>query len=337
MYGVGIIGLDHPHGKTFAETIANMQNVEFIGLSDTVEDRGRQVAEKYKVPYYSNYHDLLARKDVDIVCIFVETYRHKPVILDCARVKKHIITEKPLETTKEKAKAIIDACKATNVKLIMKLYDREGIYAKKAKVIIEEGRIGNIHLMNAVGIGYACEMLQKPPFTWFGSKEKMGGGILIDFGAHQLDLLLFLGGKVEYVTGSTSSILGLDTEDTAIVTLKFVNGALANIVTSRVVRPDESGLTVYGSKGILYLQTYRGPLAMWTPEEGLKTIDIGTSVSQAKAYEGIVLDLINAIEHDSSPPMFEESLESLEVALATYKSAKTGKRIFLSKNEHLKG
>src|SRR5262245_29745732 len=90
---VGVIGVGRM-GERHCRVYSNMPSVDLVGISDLGVERGRAVADAYDVPFFEEYHDLLAR--VDAVSIATPTDTHYSVAVDCLNAGVHVLIEKPL-------------------------------------------------------------------------------------------------------------------------------------------------------------------------------------------------------------------------------------------------
>jgi predicted dehydrogenase len=225
----------------------------------------------------TDWHSLLARKDIDVIDILTPTYEHKEMAIAALKAGKHVICEKPCALNYAEAKEMADAeKKASAVTYLNHNYRRVPAVAL-AKKMIEDGRLGTIYHYRGA---YLQEWIMDEnfPATWQLRREKAGGGPLFDLSSHAVDLARFLIGEPETVTavlktfvkerpvpderavvfssGNQKAVrekMPVTVDDAAFMILEFKNGAIGNIDSSRFAagRKNYNCFEIYGSKGTL--------------------------------------------------------------------------------------
>ena len=264
--GTGAIAAKH------AEAIQNAANAELVAVYNQVTDRAKAFAERFGVRAAASFEEFLADPEVQAVTIATPTGIHGKVAIPAANAGKHILCEKPLDVTVEKADAIIDACHAHGVILSAVFQSR---FVKNVELIrqaLAAGRFGRIVLASA-----QCKWFRTQEYydsaTWRGTWALDGGGALMNQSIHTVDLLLYLNGDVEEVTGhiATLSHTGLEVEDNAAAVLKFKNGSLGTIEGSTSCAPGfPRRIEISGSQGSVVLEDnklVRWQFAVEAPED----------------------------------------------------------------------
>lgn len=325
--------------RTIPEGITKAKNAKLVAVMDIAEDKIKEVAKKYGVvKYYTTEEDLIDDKEVDAVYIATPTNLHHSQVLTAATKGKHILCEKPMAMDVEECEEMIDTCRKNKVKLGLGFMMRYHVYHKKIKEMIDEGALGKLVL------GRAQLSCWYPPIpgAWRQDPKSGGGGSLIDMGNHCIDLLEMFFGKVKEVQCLTSRIVHkYPVEDTALVNLRFSNGALG-IVDNCFSIPDassENRLEIYGTKGSILAKGTIGQMSTGKMIANLKKEEKGYEASQEREVTGpqeISLTPVNiyqseieafsdAVANDKTPPISgEDGLWSQKVILACYESAKTG-------------
>src|SRR6266581_8449281 len=116
MVGIGLIGAGRI-AQVHAKAYTSIAGARLLAVADVVHEAANRTADAYHTAAYYNYHDLLAREDIDGVVIAVPTPSHAQVAIDAARAGKHVFCQKPMAPTLVEADAIIAACKQANVLL----------------------------------------------------------------------------------------------------------------------------------------------------------------------------------------------------------------------------
>jgi len=328
--------------RTIPEGIIPAKNVELVALMDIDEERLKEIARKYKnVRYYTKEEDLLKDKEIEAVYIATPTYLHHKQALLAAKAKKHILLEKPIAMNLREAEEIISICKENKVKLTLGYMMRYHSYHQKIKEMLDEGKLGKLVM------GRAQLTCWYPPIkgAWRQELSLGGGGSLIDMGSHCIDLLEMFMGKVVEVSSCTGNLVqNYPVEDTAVVLLKFEEGALG-VIDNHFNIPDassENRLEIYGSKGSILVKGTIGQdssgymVARFEKEkkgyeaeqkrEEIKEEEI--SLKPVNMYKSEIEDFSRCILEDSEPSFTgEDGLRNLRVILAAYESAKEGKAV----------
>ncbi|MBO0796889.1 MAG: Gfo/Idh/MocA family oxidoreductase, partial [Ktedonobacteraceae bacterium] len=266
---VGVIGLGFG-GETALKCYKQLPGVDIVSLAGMEEDKLEQLGETYKIPYlYRDYKDLLARDDIDAVSIALPNFLHAPAGIMALERGIHVLCEKPLARNSVEAESIVQAAIKANRVLKVVFNHRQRGDIQILKRYIDEGSLGTIYYakaswMRSRGIPGAG--------SWFVSKERSGGGPLIDLGVHVLDMALFLLNEPEIVTASamTYNHLGsngvgfnakalksgaghdFEVEDLATAFLRTSQGTTLLLECSWATHSgagDDYGITLYGTKG----------------------------------------------------------------------------------------
>ena len=251
MIGCGGIAQAHAAGWL---TLGNKAVV--TAVSDVVDESTRVMAQRFGgASTYSDYRELVRDPDVDAVDICLPHHLHREAIVAAARAGKHVICEKPLCLSLAEAEEIDGAVRASGVTMMCahnQLFDPA---VQKAREMIAEGALGKIFMVRTCD----CFRHTKPlsEWGWRASAKTMGGGCLIDTGYHPSYLLLNLAGSepVEVsAVGGRYHIHTLEGEDSALVIVRFANGAMGEVLTSWAWEWPEGSwqFQIIGEKGQLF-------------------------------------------------------------------------------------
>lgn len=200
--GAGGILVKHMNGYS-----ALKDDVNIAAICDIDEAKLNAAAEKYGIPSkYTDYKDLLARKDIDFVCVLLPNYLHAPVTIEALKAGKHVHCEKPMAMNAAQAQAMIDARNESGKQLMIGLNNRFTPNALFIKEYIDKGMLGEIYFAKTGWV----RRDGLPHAGWFCEKEYSGGGALIDLGVHFIDLVLYYLGYPGFksVTAKTYRKLG---------------------------------------------------------------------------------------------------------------------------------
>lgn len=328
--------------RTIPEGIIPAENAELLAVYDVNAEANAAVAKQFKAKAAGSIADLL-NSGIDAVYIASPANMHFDHVLACSRAGKHVLCEKPLGMTVAEAKKMIDSCREANVLLGIGLMMRFHSQHREAKRIIDEGLLGKpVYARAQLSCWY-------PPMegAWRQDPEKGGGGSLMDMGSHCLDLLEMFFGKAKKVSCFTgNNVHDYKSEDSAVVSVMFSNGAIGTVDTYFCI-PDDSSkniLELYGSKGsiiargtigqgdagemIAYLQN---DASSYNAEQSRSNGDgINVKPEPVNTYRAEIEEFSNAVLENREPVnSFVPGLRSQELLEACYKSARTGKVIDL--------
>lgn len=112
--------------------------------------RARTLGEKYHIDWYSDISKLIERKDLDFISICTPTITHAELALEAIKAGKHVLVEKPMTSTVEEAREVINSANKQNVKVMVGFIERFNPAVVKAKEIMENGAIGKVVLASSI-------------------------------------------------------------------------------------------------------------------------------------------------------------------------------------------
>lgn len=301
-YNFGILGCG-VISKTHALAIDNIENATLLGVADNNIEYARVFAEKNGVKAYESYQDMLADKDIDVVCICTPSGFHASNAIDALNAGKHVILEKPMSISNEWADKVIEACERTGKKLTVISQFRFSEDIKRVKKLIEENAFGKISLCTLT-----MKYYRNPEYysssSWRGTLRFDGGGALINQGIHGVDMLDYILGPITNVKGKIATIShDIEGEDTAVALFQTANGALGVIQASTCAYPGfDRRIEIHGDKGYVCLLENKIEKLMVNGE----MVDLGELNFTSTANDNTVMDyrmhkaqfenLINGIE-----------------------------------------
>ncbi|OGS21642.1 MAG: hypothetical protein A3J83_01400 [Elusimicrobia bacterium RIFOXYA2_FULL_40_6] len=330
--GCGVIADWHIRG------IENAQYAKLVAVCDANETKARNLGEKKKVDYYTKMEEMLKRQDLDVICICTPSSLHPEQAVLAANAGKHIITEKPMAITLEKADEMINACKKNRVKLATIFQRRVTEPFASIKKAFENNELGKLILGDCC-LKYYRGQAYYDSAGWRGTWKFDGGGALMNQGIHMIDILQWLMGDVEEVFSYSKTLARkIEVEDTSVSVLNFKNGAVGIIECATSVFPSTipHRLEVHGEKGSILFEgegvkrwVTGGPDGEPVEKVGNientgKSITSPTDISDA-GHRIQIQDMVEAIKENRDPMVTgEEGRKALEIILAIYKSSKTG-------------
>ena len=333
--GCGVIAPTH------AKAIAAIEEAELVAACDIEAEKAEQLMQKYgtdKDSWYTDFHEMLKRDDIDIVSVCVPSGLHAEVTEAAAKAGKHVFCEKPLDISKEKMDSMIAVCHEAGVKLGCVFQMRSNPINQKVRQVLQEGKLGRMVLQDCY-VKYNRSAEYYKSAGWRGTWEMDGGGCLMNQGVHGLDLLLWMAGDVESVVAQADHLVhDIEVEDTAVAILKFKNGAFGVIEGATSVTPGQKARFEFlGGAGSILLED--GKVTNWVvpdvpePDANQEESSGGHADNRAISDTGhlaLVRDMCYAVSEDREPYVTGESArKAVDLILAIYESARTGKRVML--------
>jgi predicted dehydrogenase len=328
--------------KRHSELLGGKQiaNAELVAVCDVVAKKAETVAGQVSVPHFTDMHDMLGKVAVDVVVVLTESGRHAEHVIALAPYGKHIVVEKPMALTLADADRMIRACDRAGVKLFVVKQNRFNVPVAKAREALEAGRFGKL-VLGTVRVRWCRTQQYYDQDAWRGTWA-LDGGVLTNQASHHIDMLEWMMGEVNSVFAmSTTALVNIETEDTAVVTLRFANGALGVIEATTATRPrdlegslsilGEGGTVVIGGFAVNEMKTWDFAQRQPGDDEVLAKYSVNPpnvyGFGHQAYYEHVVDCILNNRQHLVDGL---EGRKSLELISAIYESIETGTEVFLS-------
>jgi predicted dehydrogenase len=320
--------------KNHAGPLSELPGLRVAAVCDLVRERADFWSRKLGVPAYTNYHTMLTREAVDVVCLLTPSGMHPPHALDVMRrYRKHLVVEKPMALAWQDLGRMTAAAAEAGVRIFPVYQNRYNLAVQRVREDLRSGNLGR-PVLGTVRVRWCRPQRYYDRDPWRGTWA-MDGGALTNQGIHYLDLLQYLLGDVESVTARTATqLVSVEVEDTAVATLRFKNGALGVIEVTTAARPDdfeasvsilaENGTAVLSGIACNVLDTY--------------TLDPAAAPSYSEAFpdaygfghwpffRDVAADLAGARPH---PISFDEGTRAIRLLNALYRSAEDNREVKL--------
>ncbi len=321
---IALLSRVHPHAHAYAAALRENPRAELVGVWDEDAAAGAMFAQQYDAPFVADLDALLAQ-GLDGVIVASENVLHRGLAEKAAAAGvRAVLCEKPLATSLEDGRAMIDACAARGVKLATAFPCRFSPVFQRLKAAVEAGKLGTILAVRATNHG-------KCPFGWFTEPEKSGGGAIIDHTVHVADLNRLLLGceAVEvYAESGHNMFHQPEWEDSGLLTISYASGVFTTLDASwsRPVKsfPTWGDVTmeVVGSAGVAQVDLFRQASVLHT--------ELGIPSTQALAWgsnlDALMVDEFLTLASGGNAPTLatgEDGLAALAVAVAAYESVRT--------------
>lgn len=329
---IGIIGAGRI-GKVHMQSITyNVPSAKVLGITDVFKDGLQELADKYGIEkVYDDYKEMLADKDIDAVLVCSSTDTHADISIEAARAGKHIFCEKPVDLTPEKVKAVIEEVEKAGVKLQVGFNRRFDHNFAHVRSLINDGKVGNLELIKITSRD------PEPPSAEYAA---VSGGMFLDMTIHDFDMARFLAGSdvTEVYVNATCLVDPAIGEagdvDTAIINLKFENGALGVIDNSRrAAYGYDQRIEVFGSLGAAMAANDTPTNVTVMNADGVTTDKPLYFFLERymQSFRDEMIQFVDAVQNDKPTPTTGlDGLNSILVALAAKKSVAEGRAVKIS-------
>ena len=333
---VALIGLGMavtPHAKSLLDL---KDRVEVAYAFSPSAARRKAFTEKFPFPLCDRLDTILNDKSIDCVEILTPPNTHLDLVRQCAAAGKHILLEKPLEVSTERAVALVEAAAKAGVTLGVMLQHRFRPAGMKLRAMLRGGELGKI-------VGCSTMIRLWRPQSYYdvegrGTKARDGGGVLITQGIHTLDLMLSLAGPIAEVTGyaATSSVHRMETEDMVTAAVRFANGALGTIDATTGAYPGfPERVEIIGEKataslvgGDLTVAHHDGRVTEMKTELGAGGTGADPMAFPHDWHCGAIADFLDAIDERRAPTVSgAEALNVHRLIDALLEAGASGKRV----------
>jgi predicted dehydrogenase len=309
--GASGFGMSHFHARGYKDS----PDAEIVALADISCENAEAFRERHGGDaIYTDYHEMLANENLDMVSICTWPHLHAQMVIDAAEAGvKAIHCEKPMAPTWAEAKRMARICDERGVQLTFNHQRRFGPEFRKARELLRSGAIGDL-----VRLEGAC-------------------GNLFDWGTHWFDMFFFYNDEipVKWVLGQVeptggTSIFGVQVEGQAISQFEFENGIIGTLSTSmREGWPLST--RIVGTDGVIEAALRTDPLRVWAKgSPGWEVVDLGAGNSLEETVARGVIDAIESLKEGREPELSSRKvLRATELIFATYESARRGGRIDL--------
>jgi predicted dehydrogenase len=338
--GAGNISLIH------AQALAEVPGARLRAVLARDPAKAEALASRFGAEPCTDPARFFAREDLQVVTICTPSGTHAELGAAAAAAGKHVLVEKPIDVTLEKARALVATCRAHGVRLGVIFQSRFLPAVALVKRAIDRGRLGRLYVADAQVKWFRGKTYYEDA-RWRGTKALDGGGALINQSIHTVDLLQHLAGPVASVFGMTGRLRhpSIEGEDTAVAVVRFASGALGTIQGTTSIWPGFARkVELHGERGTIVLEG--NDVTIWSVEgtgeeeaelerlrAGAKDASDGSSNPMSLDTAGHrrqIEEFVAALREGRAPAVDgEEGLKALEIVLGVYRSAETGAPVAL--------
>jgi len=351
--GTGVIAAIHADAIGLLSK-TRLPDARLVAVTDVVADAAAAFAAARGCPAEPDLGALLARRDVEVVCVCVPSGQHAAIGVQAAKAGKHLVVEKPIDVSLEAADRLIDAANSAGVALTVISQHRFDPGLVELKRLLDDGALGRLVLGDASTKWYRTQDYYDSA-AWRGTWA-LDGGSLMNQGVHYVDLLRWCMGPPAEVTAVCSTQAHqMEAEDTALAIVRFASGAVGTILSSTAAFPGfPQRLQITGTNGTVTVEdgqivgraliadpgppapdpalgTARGTAPGASPDaDGLAAAD--PAALGVASHAAQLADLLAAVDTGREPAVSgQDGRDALEIVCAVYESSRTARPVSLAR------
>ncbi len=335
---VGIVGCGRISANHFKALELHRESLQLVALCDNDRAALEAAQNKYQVTGFSSLQEMLARADIDLVVLCTPSGLHPSQAILVAQSGRHVMTEKPMATRWSDGLRMVRACDEAGVHLLVIKQNRRNATLQLVKRAMEKGRFGRIY-MATINVFWSRPQSYYDSAPWRGTWE-FDGGALMNQASHYVDLVDWLIGPVESVQAYIGTLArNIQVEDTATVGIRWRSGALGSVNVTMLAYPRnlEGSITILGENGTVRVggvavnEIQNWEFAKPEPEdEKVKAANYETTSVYGFGHPLYYDNVVKVLRGEAAPETDgREGLRSLELLIASYMSARDGRRVAL--------
>ncbi|MFL6337361.1 MAG: Gfo/Idh/MocA family protein [Pyrinomonadaceae bacterium] len=248
--GWGLIGCGDIARKRVAPALRTLENCELVAVSRADATRAESFAKEFGAQgWHADWRELVKDPAVEAVYVSTPVYLHAEQAVAAAEAGRHVLCEKPLALTAAECERMNAAAEANGVLLGVAYYRRFYPAVERVRELLESGEIG-VPVVAQVNAFERFDPAPDNPRRWLLDKQRSGGGPMMDFGCHRIELLLSMFGKLLNVRAVGGNVLfRREVEDTICAVLQFESGTQAVLSVTHAAREPQDTLEIFGSEG----------------------------------------------------------------------------------------
>lgn len=323
------------HSELLGDSV--IKGARLAAVCDIVASKAQAIGDRFGVPAYTDMCEMMSKEPIDVVVVLTESGNHAAHVLALAPFGKHIVVEKPMALTLEDADEMIRACDANGIRLFVVKQNRFNVPVRKLREALEAGRFGKL-VLGTVRVRWCRTQSYYDQDSWRGTWA-LDGGVLTNQASHHVDLLEWMMGDVESVFArATTALANIETEDTAVVVLKFKSGALGIVEATTAARPTdlEGSISILGEFGTVEIggfavnemKVWKFSTALPGDEKVLSDFSVNPPNVYGFGHQAYYEHVVDCLRRGSRQLVDGlEGRRSLELITAIYHSVESGNEV----------
>lgn len=334
LVGCGRISKNH-----FDSITQHADRAELVDVCDIDLQALESAVEATGAKGHATLTAMLETTTADCVIVTTPSGLHPRQTIEIARSGRHVLTEKPMATKWEDGVRMVRACEDAGVHLFVVKQNRRNATLQLLKQAVDKKRFGKIYMVTLNVFWQRPQQGYYDQAKWRGTWE-MDGGAFMNQASHYVDLLEWVVGPIESLHAYTATLArDIEAEDTGVLSVKWRSGALGSLNCTMLTYPKnlEGSITILGEKGTVRIGGVAvNEIKEWQfadvdpDDEKIKAASYATTSVYGFGHPLYYDNVIQVLRGEAQPDVDGwEGLKSLEVLVATYRSARDGVRVGL--------
>ena len=331
LVGCGRIAANH-----FAAIEKHAERAELLDVCDTDALALEKAVKRTGARGHATLADMLRETEADIVVLATPSGLHPDQAVEVAHAGRNVMTEKPMATRWQDGLRMVRACDEANVWLFVVKQNRRNATLQLLKRAVEKRRFGRIYMVN-INVFWSRPQEYYDSAAWRGTWE-FDGGAFMNQASHYIDLLDWLIGPIESIQAYTATLArNIEVEDTGVMNVRWRSGALGSVNVTMLTYPQnlEGSITILGEKGTVRIGGVAvNEIQRWefserdADDEKVQNASYETTSVYGFGHPLYYDNVLKVMRGEAEPETDgREGLKSLETLIATYLSARDGRRV----------
>ena len=314
----GLVGCGDIAARRVVPALRDSPGSALVAVARARAELAAEFAQRHGAKrWYADWRELLQDPEIDAVYVATPVRLHAEQAVAAAEAGKHVLCEKPMALDVQGCERMLSAARRHGVRMGVAYYRHHYPVVTRLRELLASGELGPPVLAQA----QAFEPFDPPaghPRAWLLRKDESGGGPMMDFGCHRIEVLLDLLGPVEESRGYLANVRlrAREVEDTCVAHLRFRSGAQGVVAVSHAAAESRDTLQIFCAGGSLHVDVLnQGHLRIVTPAGAREEVH----PPHANLHQPLVEDFVAAVREDREPAVTGEiGLEVSRVLAAIY-------------------
>jgi predicted dehydrogenase len=318
----GLIGCGDIAERRVAAALRESPHSALVAVARRRAELAGDFARRHGARAHGDWRDLLQDAEVDAVYVATPVRLHAPQAIAAAEAGKHVLCEKPMALTVAECQRMVAAARGSGVRLGVAYYRHHYPVVARLRELLASGEIGRPVLCQVE----AFERFDASPGdarAWLLDKDEAGGGPMMDFGCHRLEVLLHLFGEPRTARGFTANVRFRDrgVEDTCVAHLRFAGGMEAVVAVTHAAFERRDALALYGTEGSAHAGVLNDGVLHVVGSKGVRE---ERHPPHPNLHQPLVEDFVAAVREGRDPAVSGEVGTAVSRALAAIYASAAG-------------
>lgn len=295
----GLIGAGDIVQKRIVPALRESENCELVAVTRGDASRAEEFAREFGVPrWYADHREMLTSDEIDAVYIASPVYLHAEHTIDAANAGKHVLCEKPMAMNAAECDRMSAACEENAVRLGIAYYRRFYPVIERIRKALRDREIGKAVFVQ-INTFETFNPGPEHPRRWFVEKEKSGGGPMMDFGCHRIEILLDLFGQVGEIENLNANVVfDREVEDTSSALFRFIDGPCTSLTVTHAAAASVDSFDIFGTEGTIRIASLNSGIVRIATAHGEST---ESHPPAANFHSPLILEFADAVINDREP------------------------------------